>query len=110
MILVSTPHTIITHSQREAYRYMSLKQNDSKDRTHFVLINKALFFCLTVHKTIDNEHRMYVDRSRMSSMPEFDSAFAIKATVIICLSSVLLKYTYNCIFMMSFKKLNILFE
>ena len=39
---------------------MSLEQNDSKDRTLFVLINKALLFCLTVHKTIDNEHRMYV--------------------------------------------------
>ena len=38
---------------------MSLKQNDSKDRKRFVIINKALFFCLTVHKTIDNEHRMY---------------------------------------------------
>ena len=39
---------------------MSLEQNDSKDRTLFVLINKALLFCLTVHKTIDNEHIMYV--------------------------------------------------
>ena len=42
------------------YRYRSLEQNDSKDRTLFVLINKALLFCRTVHVTIDNEHRMYV--------------------------------------------------
>ena len=42
------------------YRYMSLEQNDSKDRTLFVLNKKTLLFCLTVHKTKDNEHRMYV--------------------------------------------------
>ena len=43
------------------YRYMSLEQNDSKDRTLFVLINKALLFCFTVHKTIDIKWtQMYV--------------------------------------------------
>ena len=46
--------------------------NDSKDRTLFDLINKALLFCLTVHKTIDNEHSMYVQYLNRISFVFFD--------------------------------------
>ena len=51
---------LILFHETPKYRYRSLEQNDSKDRTPFVIINKALIFCRTVHATIDNYHRIAV--------------------------------------------------